>query len=735
MVHTHWIIRLIWAAVLIDGKNGQWKGKPMKIGKTSNDITGSTSIWKEMSRLATEQALASNREELQSLMIKQLKQMTQSAAVVFSLYDHQREVMVIQRIEAASNFIQAAVDILGKKALHMETPVSREEVASKRNQTVIAFSSLTEVTQGEITPAVSKAFHLMTGIDRFLLIQHFLNDRLYGTTILVLKPDHQVPIQEMLEFYASVSAASLRRIEAEETLMAGQERLKMVIEGTQAGIWEWNVETGENLVDQRWADIIGRQVNEVAPRIDEWKNLIHPDDYPAVDDALDKLFNNRKEYYGVDFRMKHKQGYYVWVHSKGKVNAWSPHGKPLRISGTHMDITERKEAEKAAEAANEAKSRFLANVSHEIRTPLNGIMGFAQLLRETSPGVEERQYAEFILQSSETLLAIVGDVLDLAKIESGKVILRESTISLKEAVEAGVAPVKVQADESGIEMSVVMDPHLPSKVMGDSVRLRQILMNLTANAVKFTQEGRVQLKVEAVNGVSGAEEASCRIRFTVEDTGIGMTPETLEQIFKPFYQADDSYTRQQGGTGLGLPITRELVELMGGFIEASSQVGVGTTIIVEIPFERAGEETESSSTGQEKEPIIKRRESVSEPRQPDILVVEDQEINRKMLEMMLKKQGYFFDVANDGAEAVKMVENIDYGLILMDVQMPRMDGLEATRWIRALPDKKQPKIVALTAYTMEEDQRRCVEAGMDGFVGKPVDIHQLQAVIEKHLRM
>ncbi|SMP41947.1 hybrid sensor histidine kinase/response regulator [Anoxynatronum buryatiense] len=690
------------------------------------------SIWKELSRMTTEQALAENLEALQKVMTSQLKDMTQAVAVVFSLYDHHREVMTIQHIEASNAFLQKVVRILGNGVLHLETHVSKAEVASKRNQLVISFSSLTEATMGHIPPALSKTFHLLTGIDRFILIQHYLLDRLYGSSVIALTGEQSNPKWEVLDFYASFAAASLRRIEAEDVLKAEQARLSMVIEGTQAGIWEWNVETGENRVDQRWAEIIGQRVDEIVPQIETWRQLIHSEDHPIVEKALERVFNHHQEYYRVDFRMKHKKGHYVWVQSKGKVNAWSEDGKPLRLSGTHVDITPRKTAEKAVMAANEAKSRFLTHISHEIRTPLNGIMGFAKLLQQTETDGDQREYADLILLASEMLLAIVEDILDLSKIESGNITLRQQLFNLKDIVEAGTAPVKVQADAKNIEFSVNMSPQLPAHVVGDAVRVQQIIMNLTANAVKFTRKGSVRLTVNREGEATMSESGRAIISLIVEDTGIGMTQETLNQVFKPFYQADNDVVHQYGGTGLGLPITKELVALMEGTIEAESKSGVGTTMTVKIPF-RLAESKSNRNNSDEDQMHAEQRNEIQEERLSRILVVEDQEANRKMLEFMLKKKGYSFEMANDGNEAVTMFKEADYSLILMDVQMPGMNGLEATRQIRSLMNKKSPKIVAVTAHVTEEDRRQCMDAGMDAFLEKPIDFHQLIATIDAHL--
>lgn len=537
-----------------------------------------------MSQLTTEQALANDRDALQTVLINQLRQMTQAVVVVFSLYDSLREVMVIQHVDASTTLLSTIVQLLGKKMLHLETPVSREEVVEKKDQLVILFPNLTAATMGRIPPALSNAFHRITGVDRFILIQHYLLDRLYGASVIAMRADQPDPEKELLEFYASLSATSLRRIEAEEILKREQARLTMVIEGTQAGIWEWNVETGENRVDQRWAEIIGYREEEITPHIEAWKERIHPEDMPVVNEALEKVLHNHKKYYGVDFRMKHKAGHYVWVQSKGKVNTWGANDQPLWLSGTHMDITQRKKAEKAAEAANEAKSRFLTNISHEIRTPLNGIVGFANLFKLTPMDEDQQEYVDFILQATEMLLAIVEDILDLSKIKSGKMALKQQKFNLKEAVMAGTAPVKVQAEAKDVAFDVEVSQQLPADVVGDSVRVRQIIMNLTANAVKFTRQGSVRLRVEPVMDSSEVELERYLVAFVVEDTGIGMNAETLEHIFEAFYQANDSETSHQEGTGLGLSITKELVELMGGSIKAKSLKNVGTTITVTVPF-------------------------------------------------------------------------------------------------------------------------------------------------------
>ncbi|SFH77962.1 hypothetical protein SAMN05192551_10319 [Tindallia magadiensis] len=387
----------------------------------------------------------------------------------------------------------------------------------------------------------------------------------------------------------------------------------------------------------------------------------------------------------------------------------------LKVKNEELD-----EAVQKAEAANQTKSKFLANMSHEIRTPLNGILGFLQLLEETDMDQKQQEYLTYIKTSSETLLTIINDILDISKIESGQLELEHIDFNLSRTLEAALVPMFQSARAKGIDLKLEVDSEVPAWVKGDPIRLRQIITNLASNGVKFTEEGSVTVSVHQVE----AKDETTTVEILVTDTGIGMSQETIKKIFQPFSQADSSSTRKYGGTGLGLSISRDLIHLMNGEIQAESQLGKGSCFKVRIPFEKGdGEKITYIS-----EEILGAEKEWKDSK---VLVVEDQEINLVLVEQVLKNIGISFDVARNGIEAVNAFYRKQHDLILMDIQMPVMDGLEATKRIRSLKNVQQPYIIAMTAHVMQENINQAYDAGMDGYIQKPIDLKQMKALFRK----
>ena len=739
------------------------------------------------------------------------------------------------RIEAAN---QAYCSMLG---------YAEEELVGKH---------LSEITAPEsIEENLARQSRMVSGeIDHFRMEKRFI--RKDGAVVFGILDANLIrdPMGRPAYFLGSIIDITMRK-RAEEELQEERKRLENILQGTNVGTWEWNVQTSEIVINERWAEMVGYSLDELSPAtFDTWISLIHADDLDLSNELLGKHFRGEVEYYECEVRLRHRNGNWVWVLDRGKVASWTEDGKPLIMSGTHQDITEGKlareslaetreefenifdnsqvgimllrggrilargnqrlarilgyetieemtgmnmrrlhldeehfvsfgkqhyemleqgeqtqveyqlkkkdgspvwctlsgkaidpsdldkgviwviddltdrknmeaqliKAKEGAESANRAKSEFLANMSHEIRTPLNGILGMLQLMQTTRIDQEQQDYVVAAMKASKRLAQLLSDILDLSRVEAGKMEIAMEDFDLHDVMDSVAQLFAPAANEKGLRFRVHANPVIPPCLKGDTVRLQQILGNLVDNAIKFTSKGHVEVEVQPLPGRNSHEY---RVLFSVVDSGIGIPDDKLAMLFQPFSQVSEGYTRTFQGAGLGLSICRRLVTLMGGKISVESEHGVGTTVHFCIPFERADRREEDAIPGRVRE---------VHPEKLRILVAEDDLVNRLMTKRLMEKFGHVVVEVEDGREALEALRQGEFDLVLMDVQMPVMDGVEATRRIRSGEtgaDKADIPIIALTAYAMAGDKQRFMDAGMDGYLPKPVEVSVIEEML------
>ncbi len=715
------------------------------------------------------------------------------------------------------------------------------------------------------------AVAVSNGIHEFEWDHLHANGRIVHCQILLTRIDYQG--QSLIHAVCrdiSDLKATLRALNDE------RERLSDIIDATHAGTWEWNVQTGECQFNERWAEMFGYRLQELLPfSFETWAKFCHPDDFEKSNQQLEEHFAGKRSYYECEVRMRHRDGHWLWISDRGRLISRTADGKPLKVSGTHMDITERKQADEliraneeenrlllesassgiigvnnlghvsfanpaaavmlgytrqtllgqilhglihqyhadgsvyeqsgcplfksytlgeratidnevfwradgscfpveysthpiykagfltgavlifddvtekkliaeqleqyrhrledlveirtkelevavaAAEKANKAKSSFLANMSHEIRTPMNAIIGMAHLMKKDITDSQQQERLTKINTSAKHLLGVINDILDLSKIEADQMVLEQGSFNVMTMLDHVTSMTKDRAEEKKLEIRIDSDPRLEDLVLvGDSLRIGQILVNFLSNALKFTDHGSVTLRAMIEN----QQQTIISLRFEVEDTGIGLTPEQQERIFDSFVQAEDSTTRKYGGTGLGLAICRRLATMMGGKIGVTSAIGKGSLFWLTVNLKASEQVSET---------VVQTELDFCQDAK--ILLVEDNVINQEIAKELLEDAGLSIAVANHGQEALNMMQRGSYDLILMDMQMPVMDGLEATREIRKLPNATDTPILAMTANAFADDRAKCIEAGMNDFVSKPVEPERLFATLKRWL--
>ncbi|MGI5998076.1 MAG: PAS domain S-box protein [Lutispora sp.] len=529
------------------------------------------------------------------------------------------------------------------------------------------------------------------------------------------------------------------KIRLEKKLAEYEKIARLALEGGQFGIWDMNLITDEIYHYNNWKRILGYEEQEISDSCDSWKKLIHHEDLPYVLEKFHKQFEG--EDYIVEYRIKCKTGQYKWLRTKGRVVQWSEDGKPMRMIGTNEDITDRKlieqelkekckqleQLKKEAEAANKAKSNFLANMSHEIRTPINGIIGMLQLLELTLLNEEQRRYVNRMKESTDLLVAIINDILDISKIEAGKLKIENKPYDLFITINTIYNNLLLQGSSKGLEIGFYFDPKIQTKVIGDEMRLKQILTNLTNNAVKYTDEGYITLRAELICSDSSFQ----KVRFAVIDSGIGVDGELKDKIFDNFEQGDLSNEKKYMGVGLGLSIAKRLAEEMGGTISYESEVGVGSSFYFICNMKLSAEVNNQDLQCFGSNSIDRKADNFNNRK--TILYIDDNLIDHEVMQGILSRKGYDLISAYNGKEALEVLRSHNIDLILMDIQMQGMNGYKITEMIRKEFDKKHMPIIAVTAYAMREDRDKCIQAGMDDYIAKPYDINYLYSILEKRL--
>ncbi len=506
-------------------------------------------------------------------------------------------------------------------------------------------------------------------------------------------------------------------------LLRERDQLRFALDGADFGLWDWNVVTGEVYFSRQYMNMLGYEQFELPHAYSTWNLFCKPEEVIDYQDAIDDYVAAGEGFLEDVFQMRHKDGHYIWILSRGKIISRRPDGSPLRIVGTHQDVTTSKEREEQlviardeAHKANQAKSNFLALISHEVRTPLNAITSVLQLLGDEADEAERKRLSQVALNSSDQLLRVLSDVLDVSKMEAGRFDLNPRPVAIADLIEELSQTHKKAIEGKGLAFFVTVNGDPDLHLMMDAVRVTQVLNNYLSNATKFTEAGEVSLTVDIDVPECSDDARQFFVSFAVRDDGVGLTPSEREKLFQPFYQAEGTRNRSSEGTGLGLSICKSLAGMMGGKVWCASKKGRGSTFYFEAGFERA--EAADVDT-----PEISEALSGADAKVIRILAAEDNPVNQMMLRKFLSDRfGHDLTVVSDGVEALAALEKGEFDIVLMDVHMPVMDGVTAAKRIRnAKQTWSDIPIIALTADAADAHVAEYHEVGMNECSPKPVD--------------
>ncbi|MGB3510677.1 MAG: response regulator [Microcoleaceae cyanobacterium] len=546
--------------------------------------------------------------------------------------------------------------------------------------------------------------------------------------------------EELYKKNQDLAAEIIQRRRVESLLSDREERYALAISGTNDGIWDWDIQTNQVYYSPTWMRILGYEDNPLSHTLSTWSDNVHPDDLESAIKDIETHLEGKTALYENIHRIKHRDGNYIWVFAKARCIR-DDSGLPYRLVGTITDITDKKQAEDRlrfakheAEIANRSKSEFLATMSHEIRTPMNAVIGMTGLLLDTQLNAQQRDFVEIIRNSGDALLMLINDILDFSKIESGKLDLEEQPFNLRICIEECLDLLASRAAEKHLELAYLLSAETPETIVGDVTRLRQVLVNLLSNGVKFTQTGEVVVSITSSpqkSDLNNSEERyysqennqvriSYEIQFAIKDTGIGIPTERMDRLFKPFSQVDASTTRNYGGTGLGLVISKRLTEIMGGTMWFESEAGVGSTFFFTVVVTAISTDL-SQSENSNTENLLKNRH---------LLIVDDNSTNRQVLTLQAESLQMTFQAVSNGQEAINLLQSEQkFDIAILDMQMPQMDGITLAKEIRKLPHCQDLPLVFLSSLGQLEVSERMTDLNFTTYLNKPIKQSQLKKVL------
>jgi signal transduction histidine kinase/ActR/RegA family two-component response regulator len=627
----------------------------------------------------------------------------------------------------------------------------------------IAVMNLQEMEQDALQGALSLVWVLIISGGMILLfmgwlIQHLVLSPLDKINGAIAKSEHQekfllprLPNNE-IGFLGTTLASVFEQVKAykqmelaiaERKYAEVAQRYELATRAAKIWVWDWHMQSDEFLLDQGIQEWLGYADLALPAHFNDWIEYIYHEDRDCFLETLNLHLNGKTPEFSCEHRLLQMNGTPTWFLSRGRVLG-AVGDQALRLIGTITDIAERKQAEAQLQItnaelvrANRLKDEFLANMSHELRTPLNAILGMTEGLQEKVFGTinpEQLKALQTIERSSSHLLSLINDILDLAKIGAGQLELDCSAIAVSSLCNSSLAFIKQQALNKRIQLESKLPSHLPALLV-DERRVRQVLINLLNNAVKFTPEGgQIILEVTPLRPPQTIDPLPPPfLELAVIDTGIGIAAENIDKLFQPFIQIDGALNRQYEGTGLGLSLVKRLVELHGGQVGVTSELGVGSRFTMTLPCTesqpiRASAKFPSEADSSSNVPVLKTSEMSAV-----ILLAEDNDANVSTISSYLKAKGYQLIFAKDGEEAIALAQSAQPDLILMDIQMPKLDGLEAIKQIRLAPLSASIPIIALTAFAMVNDRDRCLAAGANDYLSKPVKMKQLVTTIQQLL--